>query len=337
MSSQSGIVPSAEVVVQVHDFVASEGRALTLTIDASSLSVDVGATTKATADLDADLDAIASQQLSDVECQYFLLRYGNGGKLAFISYVPDNASVRYKMLYASSKNTLLRSLGGELFDPILFVNSADELTAAGWRKIVHSMDGAVPLTESEQNLRDVREKELYLNSSKASHSGQLVSDSSNALLFQIDPALEPLLAAGSASPASLISLEISEEVLKLIDSADSVAVEDLVDRVQPISGPSYHLYTADTGACFFILTCPSGSKVRERMLYAANKQGLLNHLKSNGWEFSKVVEAGDADEIDLSELQTAAGGDSGATAPDTAGPGGSARLRFAKPKGPRRR
>ena len=322
--------------MQVHEFVASGSRALSLMIDASSLSVDIGAMVEGTGDLDADLDSIALQQLSDVDCQYLLLRCGNG-KVAFISYVPDNASVRYKMLYASSKNTLLRSLGGELFDPILFVNSADELTAAGWKKIVHSMSGEVPLTESEQNLRDVREKELYLNSSKASHTGHLVSDSSNALLFQIDPTLEPLLSVGSASPASLVSLEISQEVLKLVNSADGVAVDDLVDRVRPIAGPSYHLYTADTGARFFILTCPSGSKVRERMLYAANKQGLLNYLKSNGWEFAKVIEAGDPDEIELSELRTAAGDESGAAAPETAAPSSAGRLRFAKPKGPRRR
>lgn len=331
MSSQSGIVPSEEVVVKVHEFVSSHKRALLLAIDASSLSVDIGETVSGTSDLDTDLDKIASELLTDVDCRYIILRYDEK-KFAFISYVPDNATVRYKMLYASSKNTLLRSLGGELFDPILFVNSADELTADGWRKIVRSMNVEVPLTESELNLKDVKEKELYLNSSKSSNTAKLVSDSSSALLFEIDPELESLLSSDTTARSTLLSLEISQEVLKLINKSEGVAVSSLVELVRPITGPSYHLYTSDTGAQFFILTCPSGSKVRERMLYAANKQGLLNHLKGKGWDFAKVIEAGDADEIELTELQST----TEQAVPETTS-AGSGRLRFAKPKGPRRR
>lgn len=332
MSSQSGIVPSDEVIIKFHDFISSGNRALVLTINPQLLTVSIDKSIPGSSNLNADLDGLISNDVcNDTDCLYLILNYGHNTKYAFISYVPDNAIVKSKMLYASTKNTLLRSLGGEYFNPILFINSPEELNSSGWAKIINSNETDVPLTESEMNLKSVKESELAssASSSLGVASGKLVNDSNTTLLFQIDPELESLLSSSSTIPlGSLISLEISNEILKLIKKASDVSASNLIKSISSIQGPAYHLYVSDGGLKFFILTCPSGSKVRDRMLYAANKQGLLNHLKSNNWDFSKVIEAGDADEIELSEFAT----DSNSSASTN-----SNRLKFAKPKGPRRR
>ena len=46
---------------------------------------------------------------SDNKPQYIFVRDGN--QLHFIAYVPDNSQIRLKMLYASTKGTLLRQVG----------------------------------------------------------------------------------------------------------------------------------------------------------------------------------------------------------------------------------
>lgn len=51
------------------------------------------------------------------------------------TYVPDTAQVRQKMLFASTRLTLVRELGAERFRETIFVTSKDELTAEGFRKL----------------------------------------------------------------------------------------------------------------------------------------------------------------------------------------------------------
>lgn len=345
MSSQSGIVPSDALVASFHAFTTSNDRAILLSIDPKTLSLDISKTISGTSNLNADLDSISEDVLDDVTCYYIVLKYKDDkSKFSFISYVPDNAIVKSKMLYASTKNTLLRSLGNDVvFDPILFINSKDELSSVGWEKIMKSLNDDVPLTESEMTLKNVKENELFLKSSNTkngltNHPGrQLVSDSSASLLFKLDDELESLILAGNNSSNNLLSLEISNESLRLSKLSSDMTLNVLVDKLEELSTsnihPLYHIFTNSHNLNYFLLTCPSGSKVRDRMLYASNKQGLLTHLNSNGWKFEKVIEIGDPNELEISELKVNNNdSDDNSSTPSTNGS-----LRFAKPKGPKRR
>lgn len=330
MSSQSGIVASEEVISSVASFVSSLNRALTLSIDQSNLSIDVSNIMESTNNLENDLDHISNNLLDNINCCYLLLNYDNG--LAFISYVPDSAMVKSKMLYASTKNTLLRSLS-QNFNQILFINSSNELSSDGWKKIIESFQTDGPLTESEINLQNVKNDELISKSVSSNKRSALVSDSNNNLLFKLDSNLTSSL---SPQPNTLISLIIDNqnEILKSANNNNNLPVNvdsssSLITEINKIEGPSYHLFTSGKGKSFFILSCPSGSKVRDRMIYAANKQGLLNYLKSNGWEFEKIIEVGDSDEIELSDFNDS-------TESSHAPPVTNNRLRFSKPKGPRK-
>lgn len=75
--------------------------------------------------------------LKDDAPMYIILRRypeASDGFVA-ITYVPDVANVRQKMLFASTRLTLVRELGTEKFRETLFVTSKDELTEEGFRKI----------------------------------------------------------------------------------------------------------------------------------------------------------------------------------------------------------
>lgn len=51
-----------------------------------------------------------------------------------VTYVPDTANVRQKMLFASSRLTLVRELGSERFRETVFATRKDELSADGFRR-----------------------------------------------------------------------------------------------------------------------------------------------------------------------------------------------------------
>lgn len=74
--------------------------------------------------------------LKDNVAAYILLRRYETGDAPFVAviYVPDTANVRQKMLFASTRNTLLRELGTEKFRESIFATTKDELTAEGFQK-----------------------------------------------------------------------------------------------------------------------------------------------------------------------------------------------------------
>ncbi len=76
------------------------------------------------------------ESLKDNEAAYVILRrYPNApdGFVA-VTYVPDTANVRQKMLFASSRLTLVQELGLERFREKIFATRKDELSADGFKK-----------------------------------------------------------------------------------------------------------------------------------------------------------------------------------------------------------
>lgn len=73
--------------------------------------------------------------------------------------MPDAAKVRSKMLFASSRLTLVRELGSEHFRETIFVTMPEELSAAGFDRHDRHIELEAPLTEEERSLGEVRRAE----------------------------------------------------------------------------------------------------------------------------------------------------------------------------------
>lgn len=115
--------------------------------------------------------------LKENEAAYIILRrYQNApdGYVA-VTYVPDTANVRQKMLFASTRLTLTRELGTERFRETIFATTRQELTAEGWRK--HDKHGELkaPLTEEEQTLQGVKEAEAEASRGTSARSSHVSS------------------------------------------------------------------------------------------------------------------------------------------------------------------
>lgn len=98
--------------------------------------------------------------LTDSDPLYILLkRYDAVPKLVAVSYVPDTAKVRQKMLFASTRLTLVRELGREHFRETIFATTKEELSPAGFERHDKHERLEAPLTEGERSLQDVKQAE----------------------------------------------------------------------------------------------------------------------------------------------------------------------------------
>jgi twinfilin len=99
--------------------------------------------------------------LKDNEAAYIILRRYPDAADGFVAvtYVPDAAPVRQKMLTSSTSLTLVRELGIERFREKIFATTRAELTAEGFKKHDQHVNLAAPLTEEEQSLGAVKKAE----------------------------------------------------------------------------------------------------------------------------------------------------------------------------------
>lgn len=96
---------------------------------------------------------------TDVALYIILRRYESAPRFLAITYVPDAARVRQKMLFASTRLTLVRELGSEHFRETIFVTVPEELSEKGFQKHDAHTKLDAPLTEEEQALGEVKRAE----------------------------------------------------------------------------------------------------------------------------------------------------------------------------------
>ena len=157
---QSGITVSAELHSAFSTFVSTPAqRGLLLSIERETI-LPRHVLPSSTPDFHSDLSSLSSHLTSTNACYILLRRYQNApdGYVA-VTYIPDSAPVRQKMLYASTRLTLVRELGTERFRDSISVTEARELEAEGWKRREESGQGGGPLTEEEKNLKGIKEME----------------------------------------------------------------------------------------------------------------------------------------------------------------------------------
>ncbi len=154
-------IASQELQTAFQTLVSSHNqRGLLCTISKESLT-PLRVLEPATSSFADDL-SLLEPHLQPKEALYIILRrYPSSESAPFvaITYVPDAAPVRQKMLFASTRLTLTRELGIERFRETIFATTKDELTPQGFEKHDRHTKLEAPLTEEEQSLGEVKRKE----------------------------------------------------------------------------------------------------------------------------------------------------------------------------------
>lgn len=242
----------------------------------------------------------------------------------FISFIPDLAPVREKMLYASTKNTLMTQLGTSNFKN-KHTFAWTEPSEVSHSNFVHGNETEAVLSLDEKHVHDLANIQTL-------DRGRMVPmenlKAGSMLLFRLSLQLEAELANLAEKNLVVFDIDIAQETVNLVDSNLQVSTSSLISHLDSIilkdPHPIYAVYNYGDANFAFIYCCPSGSKVKERMIYASNKQGLINHIKGIVL-VDKVIDAGDVDEIEVSSLLGKQEGEIGGV------------KRISRPKGPRRR
>lgn len=285
-----------------------------------------------------NLTNLLAPHLQPKEALYILLRrFDTAPYLTAISYVPDAAPVRQKMLFASTRLTLTRELGTEHFRETIFATTADELSAKGFEKHDAHARLEAPLTEEERSLGDVKRAEAEAGSGTGTREIHL----SKNLAMPIDDAavqaLKELAQEGGqrglvmmvsslpcygqcpASPCGQLltsygarqKINPETEVVELApeDGAAPSSIPELVKTISP-SEPRFTFYRFDhsyggntSSPMLFIYTCPAapGIKakgIKSRMMYPLMKRAVRSVAEQEaGLKIERTFEVEDPSEI----------------------------------------
>ncbi|KAF1935685.1 twinfilin-1 [Clathrospora elynae] len=331
---QSGISASQELKSALSTLITSSTqRGLLATIKDETI-IPSGTIESSASTFLADLSNL-QQHVQPNAALYMLLRRADAlsspdKSLVAISYIPNAAPVRQKMLFASTRLTLVRELGGEHFAESVFTTEAAELTSEGWEKHVKHTESENPLTEEERTLREVKEAEA----GEGRGTGGRGLAQGGRIAIRADDEIAAALrklgqhgAGGKENNLVQLRMDTATETLQLVSSV-SATPGTVSEHIDP-KEPRYTFYRHDDAeaSIVFISTCPSGAKIRERMLYAASRGNVVSLAQNEGGlKVAKKLEATNPDEVTeqliLEEFKVDA-------PPESKG--------FAKPKRPGRR
>jgi twinfilin-like protein len=233
---------------------------------------------------------------------YILLRRADSlsspdKSLVAVTYVPNAAPVRQKMLFASTRLTLVRELGGEHFPESIFTTEPTELTAEGWEKHLAHEAKDNPLTAEEQSLQDIKDAEAL---ESRGTRGQGLAQGGRIAIRADDGIVAALQKLGGNGSENLVQLRMdgASETLQLV-SVSSATPASIAAALDP-KEPRYAFYRHDDAAksIVFISTCPSAAKIRERMLYAASRGNVVSLAQGEGGlKVVKKLEATNPEEV----------------------------------------
>lgn len=246
----------------------------------------------------------------------------------FITWSPDFASVKQKMLYASTKSTLKQEFGAGQIKDELFGTCQEDISLEGYLKHVTSQSAPKPLTNREEEIEEIRKNENLTKINVDTKQKTL-----QGVMFPIETnGLNKLEQFRNGDCDYLrFSIDINGEKILLDGSYESLGVGSIAKEIPADTG-RFHLYRykhmhegEDFKSVIFIYSMP-GFKctVKERMLYSSCKSELLSFLKGQASiEINKTFETSDPDDITesyiLDEIHPKKLSDN---------------LKFSKPKGP---
>ncbi|KAI1085571.1 actin depolymerizing protein [Whalleya microplaca] len=306
---QSGISASQELVSQFNKLLEDDSLfGLLVTITSESLT-PVTTLPRSSPDFTSNLSAL-SPHLKPNEALYILLRrHADAPRLVAVTYVPDAAKVRQKMLFASTRLTLVRELGSEHFRETIFATTPEELGPAGFDKHDRSAQVEAPLTEEERTLGEVKRAEAEAGAGTGVREIHL---SKNMNMPVAADALAALSELGREEGTGLVMLKINpeSEVVELVpSSATPSTIPELVSTISATE-PRFTFFRfkasspssgEEKNAVLFFYTCPAspGTKaIKFRMMYPLMKRAVLAVAESEAAvKPEKRFEVEEVDEI----------------------------------------
>ncbi|XP_066157247.1 twinfilin [Euwallacea fornicatus] len=251
-----------------------------------------------------DYDKYVIPLIEENQPCYILYRLDNKNSLGyewlFISWSPDSAAVRQKMLYASTKATLKQEFGTSQIKDELHGTSLSEVTLAGYKKHKKSVASPAPLSMREEEMQELRKTEVNTEISISTKQQTL-----GGVAFPLTEAAQQAIADMARGSYDYLQLriDIPEETIHLV-CAENISIEKLPSKIPSDMG-RYHLYKFKhtyegnyVESIVFIYSMPGyNCTVKERMLYSSCKNPLTVSITSLGLDINKKIEIDTASEL----------------------------------------
>lgn len=222
------------------------------------------------------------------------------------SWTPDTASIRHKMVYASTKATLKNEFGSAHIKEELHATSPEEATYEGYLSHKRAFSVPAPLTTREEEMQELRKTEVKTEINTETRHKTL-----NRMSFPVSQAaLDAINDAKRGSYSYLqFKLDTVQEEIHLV-KATNVDVSGLSQMI-PKDQARFHLFLfkhtheGDYLESFvFIYSMPVYScSVKDRMMYSTCKGLFVLQIADQGIEIVKKLEVDSADEVTEEYLQ----------------------------------
>lgn len=261
---------------------------------------------------------------------YVLMKHDNSKDWLFITYSPDVAGVREKMLYAATRASLKSEFGGTYVSMEYFATHMNEMTHSGYMEFLDSKNAPAPLTVAEEELKEVEDGQAKSNIGATTKQA-----TSKAIEFPLTEDAQNAIESYKNEAVTHVELSIivNEEKIKSFGS-NTVGASEL-SSVLSNGRAGYHLFNykhrhdnQDKQSHFFIYYMPGYSvPIKERMLYSSCKSSLISTLEQvYGLKLERKLECDSADEITEEFLRN-----------EIHPPAVEAKKRFTKPSAPGRK
>jgi twinfilin-like protein len=233
----------------------------------------------------------------------------NKAEWLLVTWIPDNARVRDKMLYSSSKEHLKKELGSTSFlDSDYYANELTDLRASSYTDgLVHT------LTLNARELELQAEKETIVAEGAQTKKTAGMAEIS----FGLNSEAIDSLAAFKAGSVNACSLTLEDNCIIGVTpgfDATGLTIGGVVSPlcVRDATEPSFLLVKTPKGTKF-VYACPESSHVRLKMSYSTAKSACLNEIRGS-IPIDKVLEICEYTEIDdaLREEESEEGSGNGA-------------------------
>lgn len=303
MSHQTGIQANAELKKYFGKCREGKIRVLKVSIENEELCLSKHCPTKGNWEQDFD-KYVPSLIVEDLPC-FILYRFDTTNSLGhewlLLSWSPDSAPVRQKMLFASTKATLKQEFGSAHIKDEMHATIKNEVNLKGYQSHLNGVCAPAPLTEREEALKEMQQSGVNSN-----HYG---TDSRQSTLGGV---AFPITAEAKQAIFDLqkgsynylqFKIDLDKEEINLSKAAN-IELTSLPEQV-PTDAARYHIYIFKhthegdyTESIVFIYSMPGyNCGIKERMLYSSCKAEFLDIIEKMGLEITKRMEIDDGKEL----------------------------------------
>ncbi|KAF5303467.1 hypothetical protein FQA39_LY09930 [Lamprigera yunnana] len=295
MSHQTGIKANSDL----KDFfrMCHDGsiRAAKISICEEQLILTACAKNEKSYTWESSYDYIIKPLVEENQPCYILYRLDSksdmGYEWLFISWSPDTAPIREKMLYASTKATLKQQFGtSEIKEEM---RASSEITLDGYKKFKAAQVTPAPLTSHEEELQELKRSEVHTDYNVSSKQQTL-----GGVAFPVTESAQQAIIDMQRNCYNYLqfSIDIEAEVINLI-SAGNISIGILSTKI-PTNAPRYHLYNFKhthegdyLETIVFIYSMPGyNCSIKERMLYSSCKSPFCDAITNLGMTIEKKLE-----------------------------------------------